>query len=61
MPADFIRADGYGITSKARRYLQPLIVGEAPLPYGPDGLPDYATPRFKAVKRKLPVYRIADK
>ncbi len=61
MPADFIRADGYGITSKARRYLQPLIVGEAPLPYGPDGLPDYATPKFKAVKRKLPVYRIADK
>ncbi len=41
MPADFIRADGYGITPAARRYLQPLIRGEAYPPYGRDGLPKY--------------------
>ena len=29
MPAGFIRKDGYGITAAARKYLQPLIAGEA--------------------------------
>ncbi len=42
MPDDFIRADGYGITEAARRYLQPLIRGEAYPPYARDGLPKYA-------------------
>ncbi|NUS39245.1 MAG: 6-phosphofructokinase [Lysobacter sp.] len=41
MPASFIRKDGYGITDAARRYLEPLIRGEAPPPYGRDGLPCY--------------------
>jgi 6-phosphofructokinase 1 len=41
MPANFIRKDGYGITDAARRYLEPLIRGEAPPPYGRDGLPKY--------------------
>lgn len=44
MPAGFIRKDGYGITAAARKYLQPLIAGEAPPPYGRDGLPKYGTP-----------------
>ena len=44
MPAGFIRKDGYGITEAARRYLEPLVRGEAPPPYGRDGLPKYATP-----------------
>ena len=42
MPDDFIRKDGYGITEAARRYLQPLIRGEAYPPYARDGLPKYA-------------------
>ncbi len=41
MPDDFIREDGFGITDAARRYLQPLIRGEAYPPYGRDGLPKY--------------------
>lgn len=41
MPPEFIRADGYGITEAARRYLQPLIRGEAYPPYSRDGLPKY--------------------
>ena len=28
MPRNFITRDGFGITAKAREYLQPLIVGE---------------------------------
>ncbi len=56
MPAGFIRRDGFGITDKARAYLQPLIRGEAPLPYGPDGLPKYVTLKNVAVKKKLDAF-----
>ena len=56
MPAGFIRKDGFGITEKARRYLQPLIRGEAPLPYGRDGLPKYVTLKNVAVAKKLPAW-----
>ncbi|HEX5663044.1 MAG TPA: 6-phosphofructokinase, partial [Xanthomonadaceae bacterium] len=41
MPAGFIRKDGYGITAAARKYLEPLIRGEAPPPYGRGGIPNY--------------------
>ena len=54
MPADFIAEDGYGITAACRRYLQPLIAGEAPPPYRDDGLPDYFEPRLAAVAKRLP-------
>ncbi|QWP76817.1 6-phosphofructokinase [Lysobacter sp. K5869] len=56
MPANFIRKDGYGITAQARKYLEPLIRGEAPPPYGRDGLPQYVTLKNAAVKAKLPPY-----
>lgn len=53
MPAGFIRRDGYGITAAARRYLEPLVRGEAPPPYGRDGLPAYVELRNLTVRRKL--------
>jgi len=53
MPAGFIRRDGYGITEKARCYLEPLIRGEAPPPYGRDGLPKYVALANVGVGRKL--------
>ena len=56
MPASFLRKDGYGITAKAREYLQPLIQGEAPLPWGRDGLPKYVALKNVAVKKKLPAW-----
>ncbi|CBA15285.1 6-phosphofructokinase [Xanthomonas albilineans] len=56
MPPSFLRKDGFGITEKARRYLQPLIRGEAPLAYGNDGLPKYVTLKNVAVKKKLPAW-----
>jgi 6-phosphofructokinase 1 len=58
MPAGFIRRDGFGITAAARRYLQPLIRGEAYPPYGRDGLPAYATLRNAQVPQRLPSMRI---
>ena len=54
MPASFIRKDGYGITAAARRYLTPLIAGEAPPPYGKEGLPAYVEPKLTLVRKKLP-------
>jgi 6-phosphofructokinase 1 len=52
LPAEFISADGFGITEAARRYLAPLIAGEAYPPYK-DGLPDYVTLKNAAVPKKL--------
>jgi 6-phosphofructokinase 1 len=53
MPAGFIRRDGHGITAAARRYLEPLIRGEAYPPYGPDGLPRYLTVPHAIVAPRL--------
>ena len=53
MPKSFITRDGFGITAAARRYLAPLIGGEAPLPYGKDGLPRYVKLKNLAVAKKL--------
>jgi len=52
LPAEYIRADGFGITAACRRYLEPLIAGEAYPPYR-DGLPDYVRIKGAPVRRKL--------
>ena len=58
LPADFIAADGFGITERARRYLAPLIRGEAYPPYR-NGLPDYVRLRNVTAPRKLPELSVA--
>jgi 6-phosphofructokinase 1 len=52
IPRDFITPDGFGITAACRRYLEPLIAGEAYPPYR-DGLPDYVRIKGAPVRRKL--------
>ncbi len=52
MPADFIRSDGMGITEACRRYLTPLIQGEAYPPYE-QGLPRYVRLKNQLVSPKL--------
>jgi ATP-dependent phosphofructokinase / diphosphate-dependent phosphofructokinase len=52
LPPGYIRADGFGITPACRRYLEPLVAGEAYPPYR-DGLPDYVHIRGVAVRRRL--------
>ncbi|MDX1837389.1 6-phosphofructokinase [Legionella taurinensis] len=52
MPSDFIAEDGLGITEACRRYLRPLIQGEAYPPYK-DGLPDYVRLKNILVEQKL--------
>jgi len=56
MPRDYITDDGFGITAAARRYLQPLIAGEAPPPYR-NGLPDYVRLANKSVPKKLAPFK----
>jgi len=53
MPRDYITADGFGITEACRRYLTPLIQGEAYPPYTADGIPDYVRLKNILVERKL--------
>ncbi|HEY8586916.1 MAG TPA: 6-phosphofructokinase [Rhodanobacter sp.] len=56
MPKSFISRDGFGITAAARRYLAPLVRGEAALPYGTDGLPRYVSLKNIAVRKKLAAF-----
>ena len=53
MPRSYITRDGFGITAAARRYLSPLIQGEAYPPYR-GGLPAYGALKLLPVKKKLP-------
>ncbi|MFZ1907188.1 MAG: 6-phosphofructokinase [Steroidobacteraceae bacterium] len=52
LPPAYIREDGFGITQACRRYLEPLIAGEAYPPYR-NGLPDYVRIKGVPVRRKL--------
>jgi 6-phosphofructokinase 1 len=52
LPANFITADGFGITEAARRYLAPLIVGEAYPPFK-NGLPVYLKLQNAVAPKKL--------
>ena len=52
MPAEFISADGMGITQACRDYLAPLIQGEDYPPFA-NGMPAYVTLQNVAVPKKL--------
>jgi 6-phosphofructokinase 1 len=52
MPAEFLTDEGFGITEACRRYLLPLIQGEAYPPYV-NGLPDYVRLQNNKVPMKL--------
>ena len=56
MPKGFIDRSGYGITAACRSYLEPLVRGEAPPPYRPDGLPNYVRLKLSPVAKKLPPF-----
>ena len=52
LPPEFISADGFGVTQAARRYLTPLIAGEAYPPFK-NGLPDYVKLQNVTTAKKL--------
>ena len=53
LPAAFLRKDGFGISAAARRYLEPLVRGEAYPPYGRGGVPEYVELRNSLVEKQL--------
>ncbi len=52
LPRDYITEDGFGITQACRRYLEPLVAGEAYPPYR-DGLPEYVRIKGVPVRKRL--------
>ncbi len=52
VPREYITPDGFAITEACRRYLEPLVAGEAYPPYR-NGLPDYVHIKGVRVRRKL--------
>ena len=52
MPKSFINKSGYGITNSCKKYLAPLIIGEA-YPNYENGLPRFATLKNKLVPKRL--------
>ncbi len=56
VPKEFINEKGNHITEACRRYIGPLIKGEAPITVGKDGLPVYVRLAKKWVEKKLPSY-----
>jgi 6-phosphofructokinase len=52
LPREFVTEDGFGITDACRRYLEPLIAGEAYPPYR-DGLPEYVRIKGAPVRKRL--------
>ena len=59
MPKSYITKDGFGITPAARRYLEPLIVGESYPPYDRKGLPKYVRLKKTLVKKTLPPFEVS--
>lgn len=57
VPRAFLSADGFGITARARRYLQPLMTGDDPPKYV-HGLPQYVQLRRLPVPRRLATYPV---
>jgi len=58
MPNNYITKDGFGITSRCRDYLAPLMQGEDYPPYGKDGLPKYVQLKNVPVSRKLEDFEV---
>ncbi|THB74537.1 MAG: 6-phosphofructokinase [Gammaproteobacteria bacterium] len=57
VPADYISEDGFGITEKCRKYLQPLIEGED-YPAYEKGLPKYVRLKKQLIDKKLPKFDV---
>ncbi len=57
VPAEYIRADGFGITQAARHYMLPLIQGEDSPPFR-DGLPVFAKLKLQYTPAKLPPFEV---
>jgi 6-phosphofructokinase len=53
VPAEYLNAEGNGITEAMKEYVKPLVRGEAPVNIGPDGLPVYVRLQKRFIPKKL--------
>ena len=60
MPRSFITKDGFGITRACKKYLNPLIQGEAYPPYK-NGIPVTANLKNRLLKKKLRAFKLPKK
>ena len=60
MPRSYITKDGFGITESCKKYLRPLIQGEAYPPYK-NGMPVTANLKNKLLKKKLKGFKFPKK
>ena len=60
MPRSFITKDGFGITGSCKKYLNPLIQGEAYPPYR-NGIPVTANLKNRLLKKKLGAFKLPKK
>ena len=60
MPRSFITKDGFGITGSCKKYLNPLIQGEAYPPYK-NGIPVTANLKNRLLKKKLRAFKLPKK
>ena len=60
MPRSFITKDGFGITGACKKYLNPLIQGEAYPPYK-NGIPVTANLKNRLLKKKLRAFKLPKK
>lgn len=58
LPRDFMNREGNHITDKCRRYVTPLVRGEAPIRIGADGLPEYVRFERHRVEKKTGEYKV---
>ena len=56
VPRHYINAAGNHITDAMRDYVRPLVLGQAPVTIGEDGLPVFMRFERKPLERKLPKY-----
>ena len=57
LPKNFIKSNGFEITSSCKEYISNLIQGED-YPSYDNGLPQYAKLKCKTIKKKLPSYKL---
>src|SRR5439155_5004008 len=56
LPRDYLDVAGTHITPAMRQYAGPLLIGEAPIRIGADGLPEFMRFQRQPVPRKLPAF-----
>lgn len=57
LPADFIRADGMGVSEAGRRYLAPLVLGDSCRP-APTGVPQHFRLELLDLPPRLPPWKV---